>query len=381
MADFDRKRILLITSSYPGSTEDLRAAAGSFVRDFADELAETAEVIVLTQKTDQGPSSVDESKVKVIRFQWAGTETPLSTLRFPQDMVLMSSVILRGILAALRIGRRNKVNLTLAFWAIPSGLWALFLKWAYGIRYAVWCLGSDVWEYGRGPLKRCLLRVILKQAHTLYADGYQLREEVQSLSGKKCHFLSTSRRLPVHVSVKADIQPDKKNYIFIGRYHPNKGPDILLEAIAKLAPSIIKEVHFHFFGGGPLQASLSEFIRERRISGVVSLRGYIDEEEVVAYLSACHTLIIPSRIESIPVVLSDALQTGSPIMVTDVGDMGHLIRKYQAGIVVPPDSPEEMAEAIKQDVLQEENFSEGRKKLLKLFDLSKTVERFISDHY
>ncbi|MDY6973888.1 MAG: glycosyltransferase [Thermodesulfobacteriota bacterium] len=381
MPGFGRKRILLITSSYPGYREDRRAAAGSFVKDFADELADKAEVTVLTQKTDQGSSGVDESKVRVIRFRWAGTETPLSTLRFPQDIVPITSVILRGVFAVLKAGRRHNVDLTLAFWAIPSGLWALFLKWAYGTRYAVWCLGSDVWEYERGTLRRWFLRVILKQAHTLYADGYQLSADVESLTGKKCHFLSTSRRLPVSVSVNADLEPDKRNYVFIGRYHPNKGPDVLLEAISKLEPSTLKKVHFHFFGGGPLKKSLEELIRKRRISGVVSLGGYICAEEVVAYLRACHALIIPSRIESIPVVLSDALQNGSPVIVTDVGDMGHLIRKYQAGIVVQPDSPEEMARAISQDVIKEEDFSEGRKRLLELFDLPKTVERFVSDHY
>ena len=45
-------------------------------------------------------------------------------------------------------------------------------------------------------------------------------------------------------------------------------------------------------------------------------------------------LILPSRIESIPVILSDALQLDCNLIVTDVGDMGPLVRSYRAGMVV-----------------------------------------------
>jgi glycosyltransferase involved in cell wall biosynthesis len=377
----NRYRILLLTSSYPSASEGPTAFAGVFVQDFARELAKTTQVTVLTQQTDHGPSNLKEESIQVIRFHWAGGEVPLSTLRFPKDAIPISSVIFRGLMASLGLARRSNIDLALACWAIPSGLWALFLKWLHGIDYAVWCLGSDIWEYGKGPLKRALLRLILRKARTIYADGYKLKEDVELLSGKKCHFMSTSRCLPGKVSAKAEIPAEKRNYLFIGRYHPNKGPDVLMEAIAALVPTVRTRVYFHFFGVGPLRGALEQFTVKKRISDVVSLRGRIDESGAVAYLRACAALIIPSRIESIPVVLSDALQAGCPVIVTDVGDMGHLVRKHGAGIVVPPESPEEMAKAIEHDVLHEEDFSEGRRRLLGLFDLSEAVERFIADHF
>jgi hypothetical protein len=61
--------------------------------------------------------------------------------------------------------------------------------------------------------------------------------------------------------------------------------------------------------------------------------------------------------------------------------MGTLIRKYRAGTVVPPESALEMAEAIRQDVLRKEDFSEGREKLLTLFDLSKNIDEFLIRHF
>jgi glycosyltransferase involved in cell wall biosynthesis len=379
----NRAHILLLTSSYPSSGDDPRASAGLFVKDFAHELSKRMKVTVISQMTqmrDSGRVRQSDSGIEVIRFPWAGKERPLSTLRFPSDLRLIFSVLLEGMRASFKFSRQNKVDLSLALWALPSGLWALLLKWTHKIDYAVWCLGSDIWDYGKGPLKKRLLRLILRQARILYADGYRLKGDVELLSGRKCHFMSTCRRLPVHVSA-AVISSEKRHYLFIGRYHPNKGPDVLLEAIAILDAEIRKVVHFHFFGVGPLQEQLEEFIRMKQISDIVSLNGLINEKSAVAYLKACRALIIPSRLESIPVVLSDALQTGCAVIASDVGDMGYLIRKYGAGIVVPPESPAEMAKAIRDDILYPEDYSEGGKELLKLFDLSNTAERFVSEHF
>jgi len=375
----NRKHILLITSSYPASEKDPRAAAGVFVKDFAETLAERADVTVLTQQAGDSPLTARESDVQVIRFLWAGKGRPLSTLRIPRDIALISSVMFQGCCASFKLAQTFRPDCILACWAIPSGLWALCLKWLYGIPYSVWCLGSDIWDYGKNPFTKRLLRVILREASHLYADGYQLAEDVRFVSGNPCAFLPSARRLPNPTAIKADIRQNRRNYLFIGRYHPNKGPDILLEAVAKLKPEIREKVHFHFFGGGPLREKLESLIAERDISDIVTLKGYIDAQGAADYLKACDALIIPSRIESVPVVLSDALQSKTPLIASDVGDMGFLLRKYRAGIAVPPESPDQLAEVITHHILHGDNFDSGRKELLEIFDLSKSVDKFVSD--
>lgn len=376
----NRYHILLLTSSYPASTEDSRSSAGLFVKDFAHELSKKMKVTVITentQKAGEGPPASLESGFRVIRFPWAGMDRPLSTLRFPKDLHLIFSVIFGGIWAASKFSRINQVDVALALWAIPSGVWALLLKWLHGIPFVVWCLGSDIWDYGRKPITNQMLCIILRQAMVLFADGYQLKDDVQSLSGKKCLFLPSSRRLPIDVSAKANIIPGKLNYLFIGRYHPNKGPDLLIEAIAKLDPSIKEKVHFHLFGGGHLEKRLRRMIDGENLSNVITMNGYIDQKDAVAYLKACDGLIIPSRVESIPVVLSDALQTGCPVLVSDVGDMGKLVRKYRAGIAFPPNSPTKLADAIEKGFANKEDYTEGRRRLFEIFDLSRSVESFV----
>ena len=375
----NKPRILLLTSSYPMSKNDAKAAAGLFVKDFAHELSKEMDVSVITQM--KAHQHMDRSMhadfgIEVIRFSWAGVNRPLSTLRFSKDFPLILSVMLNGIRTSLKIARTKKFDVILALWAIPSGLWALVLKWIYKTPYIVWCLGSDIWDYGSKPIIGKVLRVILRQSCMLFADGFQLKDAVETLSGRKCLFLPSSRLMNADPAVKADLAPDKMNYLFIGRYHYNKGPDILIEAIATLDPLIKKQVYFHFFGGGPLEIRLKKMIKMYDLEDVISLKGYIEQKEAAAYLKGCDALVIPSRIESIPVILSDAMQMDCPVLVSDVGDMGKIVRMYNAGIIFPSHSPEKLAKAIENSFYEKENYAEGRKKLVTMFDLSRTVKTF-----
>jgi hypothetical protein len=76
-------------------------------------------------------------------------------------------------------------------------------------------------------------------------------------------------------------------------------------------------------------------------------------------------------------VLSDALQADTPIIATDVGDMGFLLKKYRAGVVVAPEAPEQLARAIEDHMSVSDPFCEGRKALLDLFRIPNTVDRLL----
>ena len=130
-----------------------------------------------------------------------------------------------------------------------SGEWRC--KRHLGIPLAIWSLGSDIWIYGRLPIFKRWVRKILNQSTYCFADGFSLAEEVRALSGRSCSFLPTTRILPKEGLPKLPFDPHKIHYLFIGRYHKNKGPDVLLEAIHLIDPEILSQVQFHFFGSGP----------------------------------------------------------------------------------------------------------------------------------
>jgi glycosyltransferase involved in cell wall biosynthesis len=219
----------------------------------------------------------------------------------------------------------------------------------YGIPYAVWALGSDIWGLGRIPLLREYLRVVLNGAHYCYADGLQLGADVEKLSGKSCSFLPSTRELPrVPNSSVAERPPYR--LAFLGRWHPNKGVDIFLESLLKLSPddwAHISEVRVH--GGGPLEAQVHELVDRLKVCGrPVAVGGYLDATAAAELIAWCDYLVLPSRLESIPVVFSDAAQSGRPLVATPVGDLPRLFQQYEFGILAAEPSVAAFAEALQK---------------------------------
>jgi glycosyltransferase involved in cell wall biosynthesis len=370
-------RLCIATSSYPSQTEN--SFAGVFARDFAKELVQRGnEVSVFTQ--DTGNPSPQDDGIEVITFPWPGKTTPLSSLKpyWPLDVLKIFLLLQRGKKQLVQHCLQKKVDLVLALWALPAGHWGREVQRRFGVPLAVWSLGSDIWIYGRLPLFKLWVRKILNQCTYCFADGFSLAEEVRALSGRTCSFLPTTRILPKGGLPKLPFDPHKIHYLFIGRYHKNKGPDVLLEAIHLIDLERLSKIQFHFFGAGPLERDLKRRVIQYGLKENVTIQGPVDQTMIAALLQQCHSLILPSRIESIPVILSDALQLDCNLIVTDVGDMGPLVRSYRAGMVVDKESPEKLKEAILDQWKREKGeFREGRRKLYTLFDLKESVGNFL----
>jgi glycosyltransferase involved in cell wall biosynthesis len=100
------------------------------------------------------------------------------------------------------------------------------------------------------------------------------------------------------------------------------------------------------YGFGQLKQPLIDIIAEHHLDRCVTINGGIRAEELVEELSRAAYLVIPSRIESIPVVFSDALQMGTLVIATPAGDLQYLMQKYSCGISAEAYSPEALTRAI-----------------------------------
>jgi len=338
------------------------------------------DVTILTQRR---PGTIrDDEGVEVVRFNWSGGGKRLSTLSLsrPVDIIHASTVMAMGQLALLRLLRRRRFDGVLALWAVPAGVWAWIGNRLFGTPYFCWTLGSDIWVYGRKAMFRPLLRRVLRAAARVYADGEELRAETERIGGRSCEFLPTTRVLPKENLPSMPLRPDKVNFLFIGRFHAHKGPDVLLDAISLIPPACLEELHFHILGDGELRPILEDKLAKGAYGQAVSLGGYIGAPEAAAYLAAAHALIIPSRAESIPVVLSDALQMGCPVVVTDVGDMGALVGRYGAGLVAPPDDPRALCDAIlDMRARSRAEFAPSISELYSLFDMGAIAQTLLAN--
>jgi glycosyltransferase involved in cell wall biosynthesis len=368
-------RILLVTSSFPLDDADSRNA-GVFVADTARLLADRGHrvTVISPQRSDVS------GRFEVRSFPRLGREPSLSHLdpRRPLDLVKLASVVLGGAAAVPRTARRERADHVVAMWAVPSGLLALLARMLTRTPYSVWALGSDIWRIRDYPGGRRLLRSVLRGATNVYADGVQLAADTAAISGRPVPFLATSRRLPP--PGPPIWQDGRRHVVAIARFHEHKGVDVLVEAVARLGDDARRGTVVHLFGEGPMRDALVRRVAGLGLGDVVRFEGLAGEQVVSDALASAAVAVIPSRVESIPLVLSDICQAGTDLVVTDAGDMGDLVREHSAGLVARRGDAASLAEQLGTALLTgTAGTADGRRRLAEHLSLDGSVTRLLLD--
>ena len=85
---------------------------------------------------------------------------------------------------------------------------------------------------------------------------------------------------------------------------------------------------------------------EDKIDGKVVYCTNLEWEDTMKKLKESSVLVVPSRMESIPQVIKEAFYLEVPIVATNVGGIPELINHNENGLLVPPDQPKKLADAI-----------------------------------
>jgi glycosyltransferase involved in cell wall biosynthesis len=368
-------KIALFTTSFPANAQNTMNS-GVFVRDFAEALADLGhEVWVLTPRKKD--SRHEFRHQRTIFFPWLGQEDSLTHIgmKNPVGALRLASVVAMGRVAAAKLIREFQPDHVLCFWVFPSGFWARGPTLRATTSYSVWALGSDIWLLGKMAGMRRVLRAIGRGAVRAYADGTDLAKDFSAITGTPVEFLATSRVLVP----PEDVPVGEGGYfLYVGRYHPNKGIDLLVEAVARARPSLPSDFRLRVHGFGPLEAEVRDAVHERGIADIVEVLGPTQADEVALVIRRARGLIVPSRIESLPVVMCDALQMDVPILVTDVGDMGRLVREHDAGIVCQPNASS-LAASLVEFARAPGGSASGRDTLRRLLDIRESARHFLAD--
>lgn len=370
--------IAIITTSYPDGRPGTEAA-GSFVEDFAVELSKSLPVSVVAASSENSVSHYTNLTIR----RFSVPRLPLSLLNphLPWQWPAVVQTLWAGRSALRTCIREDRPDHVFAMWALPSGWWAEIEAGRQGIPYSAWALGSDIWSLGRLPGVRQVLKRVLVSASYRYADGLKLCEDVERISDKACAFLPSMRRLPDLRQSGPSNRPPYK-LAFLGRWHKNKGSDLLMRALQRLNDEDwerIEEVRVH--GGGPLANEIHAAEKAlRHADRPVSVGGYLDRNEAASLIGWADYLILPSRVESIPVVFSDALQLGTPVVATPVGDLRLLHERFEFGVLAEAASESALLDAIKRALqTSAADFADGIRRARQEFDLATTVDRFLGD--
>jgi len=168
-----------------------------------------------------------------------------------------------------------------------------------------------------------------------------------------------------HFFVGPEDKPDR--FLFIGRLSPEKG---LLDAIQGM-------LHLQRLGhsakltvvGGASGPSGNEHLRAcRKLAdrlmdpASVEFTGPLQSPAVAPLMRKAYALLMPSsaRYEGMGLVIAEALAAGVPVITYDSGPMPEFVRHGESGFVVPHNSPEALAQAMKQILIRPRLFESMR---------------------
>jgi glycosyltransferase involved in cell wall biosynthesis len=129
--------------------------------------------------------------------------------------------------------------------------------------------------------------------------------------------------------------PAGRTLLFFGLIRDYKGLDVLLRALPEIPDARL------VVAGDPVDP-----VEPVEVDGRVEWRlRFISEPEVRELMARAAAVVLPYRQLDSSGVLATAIGYRRPVVVTDVGSLGEIVREFGAGEVVPPNDPRALAEA------------------------------------
>jgi glycosyltransferase involved in cell wall biosynthesis len=144
------------------------------------------------------------------------------------------------------------------------------------------------------------------------------------------------------------VPHDGLRLLFMGRLHPDKGVDVLLDALAQLNDTNVSlDVYGteHGRDGQLIRARLDGLAES---NARVRLHAPVHPDEVPAVIAQHDLLVVPSQwLETGPLVVLEAFSAGVPVLGSALGGIAELVRDGVDGVLVHPfDDPSAWAAAI-----------------------------------
>jgi glycosyltransferase involved in cell wall biosynthesis len=142
------------------------------------------------------------------------------------------------------------------------------------------------------------------------------------------------------------ISDQNGHFVCVGRLSEEKGQLLLLKAFANLHEDF-PDATCTFVGHGNLRNTLVAMASELGISNKVHFAGALDEKGVSAEILKSRTLIVPSFMEGLPVVIMEAFALGRPVIASCISGIPELVVPSENGWLVPAGNEDRLESAMR----------------------------------
>jgi glycosyltransferase involved in cell wall biosynthesis len=228
------------------------------------------------------------------------------------------------------------------------------LKRMIGVPYWVIAHGIEAWD-----IKQPGLRKALQHADRILAVSSYTRNRIieeQQLESRKVTILPNTfdptafniGPKPEYLLHRYGLSPERQIILTVSRLVTSeqyKGYDRILKALPKIRQAV-PNVHYIIAGQGDDRPRIETLINELNINDIVTLAGYLPDEELCDHYNLCDVFAMPSKREGFGIVYLEALACGKPVIAGNKDGAIDALCHGKLGALVDPDDIAEIAKTL-----------------------------------
>jgi glycosyltransferase involved in cell wall biosynthesis len=277
------------------------------------------------------------------------------------------------------------------------------IRWRVPIIFNV----ADLWPDSVRALGIISNRLVLKIAEMLERWSYRKARYVTAVTDGIHNTLINNKHVPkekvlylyngVDIEMFKPRSPDfklarelgleeKKVIVYAGNLGYAQGLDVAVEAL-RIVQQEVQDVVLVFIGDGAEKERLQSLVKDQNISNILFLEPQPPEFIARLYTIASAGFVCLKKLPFLecarPSKIFPVMASGKPVIFSGAGEGANLIERANAGIVVPPEDPLALADAVRQMVNNENLFtdlgSNGRRYAENHLRWSILVQRWLKD--
>ena len=389
-------KVLFVTSTFPRSETDDQVP---WLLELALVLRDTGVDLEVLAPTYTGLENHKVHGIPVHRYRYFTKKREIVTheagamnnMVGRRDLMLPAfSLVGAGMAAAARLCRNRGYDVIHSHWPLPMGLPAQAGAWAAksNPRLVATFHGAEVALAKRKVHYQPVLRRLTRNLDAAIANSTSTAATVRELTGVEAVVIPFG---PPRGAVNLDRAPEEAEateddlhiVLAVGRMIERKGFPVLVRAAKRLRG----RARVVIVGGGEYEPVVRREIERHEVGDVVSLAGRLSNEELSEMYGRCTVFCLPAVVDSrgetegLGVVLIEAMSHGKPVVASRLGGIVDAVENGQNGLLVPPDDPDTLADALLR-VAEDRKLAEslgkaGRERAKRLFSWESIAERHL----
>lgn len=247
------------------------------------------------------------------------------------------AVVVHGLWQWHGLATRNALQGTgIPYFVFPHGMLDPWFRREYPLKHLKKLL---YWPWAEYRVLRDAAALLFtaeeeaRLARQTFAPIYRVREAVVGYGTEISHAVALAD--PEAFWEAWPATRGRRNVLFLGRIHPKKGCDLLIQAFAMLAKT---EPKLHLVMAGPDDGAQTRAGLERMAAGLgvadrITWTGMLQGQAKWSALQAAEVFSLPSHQENFGIAVAEALASGLPVLISDKVNIWREIAADGAGLV------------------------------------------------